>query len=205
MVYFLTIYIYTHMSTHIDSFNRGLVFLSICLAVGILFVSNAQAALDTGTLIKTADNSAVYYVAEDSKRYVFPNEKIYNSWKDVLGDISIVSASELASYKIGGNVTYRPGTRLVKITSDPTVYFVGYDGALYAIANEETARFHYGDNWAQHVDDIPDGFFVNYTVSNNELKLDAGISATFKDEVKAIYTSINKLLASKPQKLEKHG
>ncbi len=99
------------MSIHVASFYRGLILSAMCLAMSIMFVNHAQAASDTGTLIKTADHPAVYYVAEDSKRYVFPNEKIYNSWKDILGDISVVTPAKLASYKIGGNVTYRPGTR----------------------------------------------------------------------------------------------
>jgi len=44
---------------------------------------------------------------------------------------------------------------------------------------------------------------VNYKVSDHPLKLDAGISATHKDEMKARYTSINKLLKAKAAKAGK--
>jgi len=69
----------------------------------------------------------------------------------------------LASVPLGGNVTYKPGTRLVKITTDPTVY---------ALIRRRTARHRlgeratqlYGSAWNKSVDDIPDAFFVNYHV-----------------------------------------
>jgi hypothetical protein len=56
----------------------------------------------------------------------------------------------------------RPGTNLVKITTDPTVYAVEPGGELRSIVSEDNAKDLYGDNWASRVVDVPDAFFVNY-------------------------------------------
>jgi hypothetical protein len=77
-----------------------------------------------------------------------------------------VPSSELQSYPIGGNVTMRPGTKLVKITTDPTVYAVEPGGELRSIVSEENAIDLYGANWASMVVDVPDSFFVNYEVGS---------------------------------------
>ena len=120
------------------------------------------ASLAPGNLIK-ASGQAVYYYAQDGKRYVFPTEKIYMSWYADFSGVVTVTDTELANITIGGNVTYRPGVRLVKITTDPRVYAVhGRD--LRWIASETAARTIFGDDWAKQVDDIPDPFFVNYTM-----------------------------------------
>jgi hypothetical protein len=65
---------------------------------------------------------------------------------------------------MGGNMTYRPGARLVKITTDPRVYAVSRYGVLRWVTSESLASSLYGPRWAQLVDDIPDVFFVNYTI-----------------------------------------
>jgi hypothetical protein len=60
----------------------------------------------------------------------------------------------------------RPGTNLVKITTDPTVYAVEPGGELRSIVSEENAINLYGENWASMVVDVPDSFFVNYNVGS---------------------------------------
>ena len=70
----------------------------------------------------------------------------------------------MANITIGGNVTYRPGTRMVKISSDPRVYAVDAHGTLRWIANETVARGLYGPSWAKEIRVIPDYLFINYTV-----------------------------------------
>jgi len=121
----------------------------------------AFAAPASGDLVK-ANGSSVYYIGVDSKRYVFPNEKVYFSWYKDFSSVKTISDSELASYMIGGNVTYKPGTRLVKIQSVPKVYAVSADGVLRWVPDENTASTLYGANWNRMIDDIPDSFFVNY-------------------------------------------
>jgi hypothetical protein len=124
----------------------------------------ARAALMTDGLIKSDQNAAVYYYAVDGKRYVFPNERAYFTWYQDFSDVQIVSSTELAAIPIGGNVTYRPGSRLVKIVSDPTVYAVAWPEQIRPIASETVAAALYGPTWNQQIDDVPDAFFVNYTI-----------------------------------------
>jgi hypothetical protein len=125
-------------------------------------VAPTNAAAQAGDLIKMDGLSAVYYLGDDGQRYVFPNETTYMSWYSDFSGVVTVPSSELQSYPIGGNVTMRPGTNLVKITTDPTVYAVEPGGELRSIVSEENAIDLYGADWADRVVDVPDAFFVNY-------------------------------------------
>ncbi len=127
---------------------------------GFLSPAPVRAAAADGTLIK-ASGPAIYYVM-DGKRYVFPNEKVYLTWYADFGSVVSVSDAELASYMIGGNVTYKPGVRMIKIQSDPKVYAVGAGGLLRWIASEDAARILFGNDWNKQIDDVSDAFFFNY-------------------------------------------
>ena len=110
---------------------------------------------------------AVYYVGNNGKRYTFPNDKIYSSWYSDFSGVVVVTSQQLAAYGLGGNVTYRPGTRMMKIQTDPKVYAIGKNGVLRWIKTEEIARAIYGDSWNTMIDDISSAFFVNYTVGDD--------------------------------------
>jgi len=130
--------------------------------------ASTDAAVAPGELVK-ASLAAVYYVGNDGKRYVFPNQKTYNTWYSDFSAVKTISDSELAAVAIGGNVTYRPGAQLVKITTDPKVYMVGANAQLHSIADEATALALFGSNWASKIQDVPDAFFTNYTVASGEV------------------------------------
>lgn len=117
-----------------------------------------------GRLIKLSSSSAVYYLGADGRRYVFPNEKTFRSWFPVAPPIRTIPAAEMASYPLGGNVTYRPGVRMLKIQTDPKIYAVGKDGLLRHVTSEAVAEGLYGPAWNTHIDDISEAFFVNYRV-----------------------------------------
>src|SRR3972149_5800933 len=93
------------------------------------FAPRAAKALTTGSLIK-ASLSTLYYYAADGKRYIFPNEKTYFSWYENFDGVVTISDTELQNINIGGNIVYRPGTRWVKIQSDPKTYAVTPHGVL---------------------------------------------------------------------------
>lgn len=133
------------------------------VGAGALALPSVASAASAGDLIK-ASGPAVYYLHTDGKRYVFPNEKTYFSWFKDFSSVKTISDSELASIFVGGNVTVRPGTYLAKVTTDPKVYAISHDGQLHWIESEAIAKALYGDNWAQRVIDVPDAFFVNYSV-----------------------------------------
>ncbi|MEK7473200.1 MAG: hypothetical protein AAB668_00510 [Patescibacteria group bacterium] len=136
------------------------------VGIGTMALPTAARAATAGDLIK-ASGPAVYYYAADGKRYVFPNEKTYFSWFVDFSGVRTISDTELASYLIGGNATIRPGTRLVKIQTDPKVYAVTLGGVLHWVESEAIAISLYGATWAQRVVDVPDSFFVNYTIGSS--------------------------------------
>lgn len=136
------------------------------VGVGALGFAGVASAAMAGDLIK-ASGPAVYYYAADGKRYVFPNEKTYFSWYNDFSMVKTISDTELAGIPIGGNVTVRPGTKLVKIQTDPKVYAVTKCGMLHWIESETIAKSLYGDAWAARVIDVPDAFFVNYTIGSS--------------------------------------
>lgn len=128
-----------------------------------------KAAASAGDLIKMDGLSSVYYLGGDGKRYVFPNEQTYFSWYSDFSSVMTIPQAELESYPLGANVTIRPGTKLVKITTNPKVYAVTPGGNLVAVPDEATAKALYGDNWAKRIVDVPDAFFTNYKVSASSL------------------------------------
>ncbi|MFH1078422.1 MAG: hypothetical protein V1745_04060 [Patescibacteria group bacterium] len=136
------------------------------VGVGSLGFASAASAVTVGDLIK-ASGPAVYYYAQDGKRYVFPNEKTYFSWFVDFASVKTISDAELAAITIGGNVTVRPGTKLIKIQTDPKTYAVTRCGTIHWIESETVAKSLYGDAWATRVVDVPDAFFVNYTVGSS--------------------------------------
>lgn len=133
---------------------------------------SALPSVEAGTLIKlpddndpaTTSDSAVYYYGANGKRFVFPNDKTYFTWYVDFSTVQTVSAATLAAIPIGGNVTYRPGVKMVKITTDPKVYAVAKGGVLQWVQTEALATALYGPEWSSKVDDVPDTFFTNYTV-----------------------------------------
>ena len=109
---------------------------------------------------------AVYYHSTDGLRHAFPNEKVFFTWYSGFDNVIIVSSAEMAAIPLSKNVTYRPGVRMVKFISVNTVYTVSQGGVLRPIASEAIAEALYGEKWNQHIDDISDAFFGNYTFSS---------------------------------------
>ena len=106
---------------------------------------------------------AVYFYASDGKRHAFPNDKVYLGWYSDFSTVKEVSTEFMSSLSLGKNVTYRPGLKLVKFQSVPTVYTVEVKGVLRAVGSEEIAGSLYGTDWNKKVDDISDVFFGNYS------------------------------------------
>lgn len=138
--------------------------ISVIGMSGLLIAPEVNAAASAGDLIKMSGNASVYYLGADGKRYVFPNSTTYFSWYSDFSGVITIPASELQSYPLGGNVTMRPGTKLVKITTDPKVYAVEPNGTLRYIQSEAQAAALYGTNWNTKIVDVPDAFFTNYTL-----------------------------------------
>ncbi|MBU1349195.1 hypothetical protein KJ781_03965 [Patescibacteria group bacterium] len=106
---------------------------------------------------------AVYYFAGDGKRHAFPNDKVYFTWYADFDAVQDVTAEALAAIPLGSNVTYRPGSRMVKFTSVPMVYAIAKGSELRWVKTEDDATALYGADWNKKIDDISEAFFMNYS------------------------------------------
>jgi len=132
-------------------------------SLSMVLVPSTASAATGGDLIKGTSLTTVYYYGFDGARYTFPNEKTYMTWFSDFSDVETISDSALADISLAGNVVYRPGTRWIKITSDPKVYAVSTDGTLMWIESEDVAVDYAGSDWASYIEDVPDVFFTDYT------------------------------------------
>lgn len=136
----------------------------LLIVTPFLYINNTQAA-NPETLIKGDSSATVYYLGSDFKRYVFPNESVFFSWYQNFDSVEQIQQTQLSQYPLGGNITVRPGTRLVKIQSEPAVYAVEPGGVLKKIRNEAQAQTLFGAEWPKRIVDVSDALFSNYTIS----------------------------------------
>jgi hypothetical protein len=130
--------------------------------------------LHDGDLIKIPDDgdaatlsdTAVYYYAADGRRYVFPNENVYFTWYPDFSKVQVLPIDQMALIPIGGNVTYRAGSKLVKFQTDTKTYLPTKGGVLRWVQTEDAAKGLFGADWNTKVDDISEAFYVNYTFGN---------------------------------------
>ncbi len=129
---------------------------------------------------------AVYFYGTDGKRHAFTNEKVFFTWYENFDSVKVISNASMSSLPLGKNVTYHPGTKMVKFQSVPTVYAVSKGGVLRAIASESVVASLYGSDWNKKIDDISDAFFGNY-------KMGLSINASSDYDVLAAKNSVTGL------------
>jgi plastocyanin len=127
----------------------------------------ALADLESGDLIRSTSLPAVYYYGKDGFRYVFPNDKTYFTWYSDFNSVKWISDADMGKLQIGGNITYKPGVKMIKINSRNETYAVGENGDLHWVTSEAVAISLYGSSWNRNIDDVPDGFFSNYNISTD--------------------------------------
>lgn len=121
-------------------------------------------AFGPGDLIKGSGDT-VYYLATDGHRYVFPNAKTYFTWYKDFSTVKQIPDGMLSTLPLARtNVTYRPGVKMVKVTTDPKTYVVDQGGILRHVGSEQLAETLYGLAWKSQIDDVPDAYFANYRV-----------------------------------------
>jgi len=124
-----------------------------------------------GDLFKTSDSSTVYYFGQDEKRYGFPNESTYFTWFEDFDSVVTITNAEMNLIPFGGMVTYFPhfngqqDTRLLEIVGHDNLYISIGAGLLVGVEDEVAAVQHFGSNWADRVDVLPDVFVSHYTVT----------------------------------------
>lgn len=139
------------------------------------------------SLIKGSGPAIYWYSAIDGKRYVIPNEAVYHSWfapDYECPTIFEISDSDLSKIAIGGNVTIRPGSQMIKITTDLKVYAITCGGIIHWIQTEALIAQIYGSAWPTYVIDVTDVFFANYVVGSSISSIaDYNLDQQFKDVV----------------------
>ncbi|MEK7615454.1 MAG: hypothetical protein AAB431_03675, partial [Patescibacteria group bacterium] len=150
------------------AFTVAVAAATILWSIGFASLVPQQAsAASYGNLIKGTTLSTVYYYGSDGQRYSFPNEKTFFSWYNDFSGVVTMSDAELANITLAGNIAYRPGSHWIKITSDNKTYAVSPKGTIHWIESEAVAKGLAGDNWNQFIDDVPDVFFVDYSVGDS--------------------------------------
>lgn len=140
---------------------------------------------------KTQIDSTVYYLGIDGRRHAFPNASVYFSWYCDFKEIRTISSADLAKMPLGRNVTYRPGLRLVKFPSVPTVYLAQIGGVLKPIANEAVAYGLLGPAWNKSVVDISEAFFGDYVIDGAITTLMEGVIRSYDQTTATISGSMN--------------
>jgi hypothetical protein len=110
---------------------------------------------------------AVYFYGGDGRRHAFPGERNYFTWYANFDAVKTISENEMAAIPLGDNVTYRPGSKLVKFPTEDKVYAVASGRTLRWVTSEQAAIAMAGQDWAKKVDDIPDTFFGDYQFGAN--------------------------------------
>ena len=137
-------------------------------------VSSTSSSVTPGNIIKIGCEgnvyvndpcTAVYYYGYDGLRHAFPNEAAFKSWFTDFGDLVTLSSSAMANITLGRNVTFRPGTSLIKFSTN-TVYAVSYGGILRPISTEAIAIALFGSSWASQITVVSDVFYANYRIGS---------------------------------------
>jgi hypothetical protein len=140
-------------------------FLPLLAMIGALALPAMTHAteLGPGQFIRSS-NGTVYWIAENERRYVFPDGATLQSWLGgTPGMLNAVQDNNLEQFPVGGPMTMRPGTRLVRFDSDPTTYVVTR-GAVLRKVTETLAGAYYGVDWEQNVDVLSIALFPNYKI-----------------------------------------
>ena len=136
------------------------IFWSIGLAALIApLAASAQVALNAGDVFKAASTKNVFVYGSDGKRYTFPNDKVFLSWYKDFKTVKTLSDAQVGGIQLAGTVSYRPGTYLVKIQTDPKVYAVEPGGLLRWVETEAIAAALWGPRWNRMVHDVDPAIF----------------------------------------------
>ncbi|MFA5853872.1 MAG: peptidoglycan-binding protein [Patescibacteria group bacterium] len=155
------------------SVSESLASASTISADKSLNAAQGAVACSPGSLLKmesdgnpaTQIDSAVYYCGIDGRRFLFPNLGTYTSWYKDFSGVRVVSSEALAAIPLGDVVTYRPGSRMLKIETDARSYAIAKGGVLRWVMNEAVARALYGGGWNRLISDIPVTLFLGYVIS----------------------------------------
>ncbi len=116
-----------------------------------------------GDVVTTNNLPNNYYVGVDNKRYVFTTQQSYDTWYPKASPVKLLEQKKLETVPLGGNVTYRPGMRVITFDTDPSYYVVASGGVLKKIT-QQLLRSIYGNNWRQRLDTLPEYYRADYSL-----------------------------------------
>ncbi|MFA4871994.1 MAG: hypothetical protein WC610_02975 [Patescibacteria group bacterium] len=134
-------------------------FLILSVLGGTIIGSPVFAA---GNLIKTKSSPAVYYLADNNLRHLFPIASVYKSWYQDFSGIKVLAPKEMAQYPLGKNIPVRPGLNIVSFETDINLYAVEPGGVLRRFASPEAIKGIYGPGWEKRIIKLPDVLFGDY-------------------------------------------
>ncbi len=126
-----------------------------------------SATVPPGSLISAESLSFLFWYGKDCKRYAIQTDDVFHSWFPSVRFrplIRSLSDAQVAAIPLAGNITYRAGTRLIKIASDTKIYAVARNGVIHWIPREETIVQIFGSDWQRLLVTVYDVLFVDYTV-----------------------------------------
>ena len=115
----------------------------------------------TGDLVKTANNPAIYYIGQDGARHSLVSANVFwtwydGSWKDQ--NIKTISQYDMDNIRYGKNITARAGAKLIKFSGSEVVYAVAPDNKLCYAASG------WGNDWTKRVITINNFFASDYAL-----------------------------------------
>lgn len=120
--------------------------------------------------VRIPTSSTVYLLMEDGSRRMVLDTNTFFTYADSFAGVRMISEESLAAYKLRGVVLPRANRVLVKIQSDPKVYWLSQNSLdlftpnLREIPDEATAIALFGPHWSDHVVDIDVTMFQKFTV-----------------------------------------
>ncbi|TAK05041.1 hypothetical protein EPO33_03540 [Patescibacteria group bacterium] len=136
--------------------------------------------LAAGDLVKGSLHP-VYVIGRGGRRHVFPSDAELRSWlgdPDALGvpghsigashlcsTVPEITDEELRTLVLSGrNVTIRPGTFVLQLSSVPDQYWLVSRGGVLRETSEGVGRAIYGPSFDRRISVVPDAFFVSYVI-----------------------------------------
>ncbi|MDO8669427.1 MAG: hypothetical protein Q7K65_03990 [Candidatus Buchananbacteria bacterium] len=136
-----------------------------------------KTGLHVGDLIKTAKDSAVYYVDASGRRNLFVNGVTFWTWytgswssiayKGQAKTIKIMSQTDFDGLAMGAHITVNPGAKLIKFQNSPRVYTITLGKVLREVVksggDDAVAKALYGSTYKSKIITIQNGFEGDYT------------------------------------------
>ncbi len=136
-----------------------------------------------GSIVKGETLDFWYWYGNDTNRYSFLSHDVVESWFPDAATrpaITAVRDTVLASITLNGFIGYKPGTRLIKISSDPKIYAISEGMKLRWLENEKIIEQIYGSSWRDLLITVPDVVFIEYVVGDSVVRVS---DYNFKDEM----------------------